>query len=107
MFFNQSNNHMTDTTCMGVLVGANMLTIVIIILGSLTIMSIFICFVIQAVLVFPYMSRKKQAKVLWKYKNESEKARIRGNIIITLYIILSFVLVYLVAIYHITIQNIL
>ncbi|MDR1553108.1 MAG: hypothetical protein LBS69_06570 [Prevotellaceae bacterium] len=55
----------------------------------------------------PYTRYKKKRKIIRKYYNESEKSRIRGNIIVTVYVILSFVVVFLVAKYHITIQNIL
>jgi hypothetical protein len=52
-------------------------------------------------------NKKRQIKIIRKYYNESEETRIRGNVIVALYFILSFVILFLVAKYHITIQNIL
>ncbi|MDR1349024.1 MAG: hypothetical protein LBJ63_11485 [Prevotellaceae bacterium] len=89
---------------------ANLYTIGFLIFGGFffSFSSSILIIILSFALTCPYeRNKKKQIKVIRKYYNESEKSRIRGNIIVALYVILSFVVLFLVAKYHITIQNIL
>jgi hypothetical protein len=97
----------TRTTSMGAVLFANLITVIMLIYGDISFFLIVFALVLSFFLTYPYEKYKKQAKIIRQYYNESKKSRIRGNIIVTIYIISSFVIVYLVAIYHITIQNIL
>jgi ABC-type Fe3+ transport system permease subunit len=94
---------------MGLVLLANLYTICFLIFGMASISFVYsiLLIILTFALTYPYERYKKQAKIIRKYYNESEKSRIRGNIIVVLYFILSFVVLFLVAIYHITIQNIL
>jgi hypothetical protein len=97
-YIDHGGNHITDIAAMGLCLIANILTIIVLISGEFP--NKFMCawiLIVVAVIVFPYMSRKKQAKVLWKYKNESRKSQIRGNITIAVYIILSFAVPLIIA----------
>jgi hypothetical protein len=64
-------------------------------------------FLLVMFIITPYFFTKKQIRIIKKYKNESEKSRITGNIVVTLYIVLSFILLFLVVKSHISTQNIL
>ncbi|MDR1199692.1 MAG: hypothetical protein LBK94_11905 [Prevotellaceae bacterium] len=86
---------------------ANCLTLMILISGGISSFSIAFTFILSFFFSCPYEKHKKQVKIIRTYYNESEKSRVRGNIIVALYVILSFVVLFLVANYHITIQNIL
>jgi hypothetical protein len=103
----EKSSPFSSCKCMSVLLIINLLTIIWLMLGRIHIFSIIWILTLIGILIIPYLFTKKQAKILWKYKNESEKSRIRGNIIVTMYIILSFVILFLVVKYHITIQNVL
>jgi hypothetical protein len=86
----------------------NLYTIYFLIFGNLPSYGIALLLAILGLIITsPYRKYKKKVEILRKYYNESEKSRIRGNIIVALYVILSFVIFFLVAKYHITIQNIL
>jgi uncharacterized membrane protein len=95
---------------MGFVLLANLCTICLLIFGmdSLSFGSSLLLIILSFVLTCPYeRSKKKQIKVIRKYYKESDESRIRGNIIVAIYVIISFVTFFLVAKYHITIQNIL
>jgi hypothetical protein len=70
----------------------NLYTICLLIFGmdivsfETSILLIILCLFIT----YPYTRYKKRVKIIKKYYKESEKSRIRGNIIVTLYVILSF-----------------
>jgi hypothetical protein len=69
---------------------ANSLTIVILICNDIPNWSL-LFLVLGLFLMFHYEKREIQARILKKYRCESRKSRIRGNIIVIVYVILSFV----------------
>lgn len=47
-----------------------------------------------------YYNKVRYKQILTKYSQESEKERIKGNIIVALYVIISFLLIFLVAFFR-------
>ena len=98
----------TATISFGGLLGANLLVISVF-LAKLDILPFlysnnyqagfasFVCIVLAA----SYFLRKKRYKfIIKKYSNESEAARRRGNILVALYVALSFLLIFAVAFFR-------
>jgi hypothetical protein len=54
----------------------------------------FLCIVIASVY---YLSNKRYKPIIKKYSQESNRARVRGNIIVSVYVALSFLLIFAVA----------
>jgi hypothetical protein len=96
----------SSAECMGSLFIINSLSILLIDKELIKNYAWIFCLLIIFIIT-PYFFTKKQIRIIKKYKNESEKSRIRGNVIVTFYIILSFVILFLIIKYRITIQNIL
>jgi hypothetical protein len=88
-FIDGKKRPLRDIPFMGVLLGINLVCITWLIYGDIFDNFIIFIFVLDTIIISPYFCEKKQAKILWKYKNESEKSRIRGNFIVTIYVILS------------------
>jgi hypothetical protein len=81
--------------CMSVLFIINSLSILLIDKDFIN-NYVWVFFLLIIFIITPYFFTKKQIKIIKKYKNESEKSRITGNIVVTFYIILSFVILFLV-----------
>ncbi|MDR2009710.1 MAG: hypothetical protein LBQ22_04435 [Bacteroidales bacterium] len=84
---------------MGFVLGANLYTIGFLIFGmdAFSFGSAILIVILSWLLTRPYRRYKKQVKVIRKYYNESEKSRIRGNIIVAVYFILSFAAPFIIA----------
>jgi multisubunit Na+/H+ antiporter MnhF subunit len=82
----------TRTTAMGTVLFINSYTICLLVFGMdvASFETSMLLIILSFILTCPYERYKKQIKVLRKYYKESEKSRIRGNIIVTVYVILSF-----------------
>jgi hypothetical protein len=102
-----THGKVTLTTSMGTVLFVNLFVIYFFIFGYMSYVSGILLFIVSCFLTSPYEKHKKKVKIIRNLYNESEKSRIRGNIIVTVYVILSFIILFLVAKYHITIQNIL
>jgi hypothetical protein len=89
-YIGKSGKPATDIGCVSVLLSLNLLCIIMLIYENIHDSFLFILVISCAVVIFPYMSSKKQSKILAEYEKESEKSRITGNIIVTIYVILSF-----------------
>lgn len=55
---------------------------------------------ILIVITMLYYNKSRYKPILIKYSQESEKERIKGNIIVALYVIISFLLIFLVAFFR-------
>lgn len=77
-----------DTGFMGVLLICNFLSTTWLMYGNLSKNSIILTLILVTIISFPYFFYKTKLKILKKYRNESEKSRIRGNFIVTIYVIL-------------------
>ena len=103
-------NDISPAITMSSILFANLYTICLLLFGMdfISFGSSILLLILSFVLTCPYeRNKKKRIKVIRKYYNESKESRIIGDIIVSLYVILSFVVFFLVAKYHITIQNIL
>lgn len=56
----------------------------------------FICILLTSIY---YLSNSRYKSIIKKYSKESNKERIRGNIIVAIYVTLSFLLIFVVAFY--------
>jgi hypothetical protein len=52
------------------------------------------------VLSLLYFGKVKREAILQKYSNEDREKRIRGNIIVAIYVALSFLLIYVIALFR-------
>ena len=52
-----------------------------------------------AINLFLFLYKKRYKKIILKYEQESEKDRKRGNLLVWLYIIISFLLIFIVSFY--------
>ncbi len=59
-----------------------------------------LCILIIVLLGFYYRKQKRET-VLQRYASETNKQRIRGNVIVSIYILLSFVLIFVVAFWRV------
>lgn len=53
------------------------------------------------IFTFLYYSKKRLRLILKKYSQESQKARIKGNIIVSIYVVISFFLIFAVAFFRV------
>ncbi|MDR1553107.1 MAG: hypothetical protein LBS69_06565 [Prevotellaceae bacterium] len=92
------NSATTDIGPIGAVLISNLFTIILLIFGNIPNQYVWIfIIIIPSMLSFPYLRRKKQAQVLKRYRCESEKSRITGNIIVVVYVILSIAAPFIIA----------
>jgi hypothetical protein len=79
-----------DAGFMAILFILNFLSTIWLVCGNISENFIIWTCILVTIIVLPYFFNKKKLKILKKYRCESEKSRITGNIIVTIYVILSF-----------------
>ena len=87
-------------SAMGFVLLCNIITIQLLITGTYSLdFAIFVSFVV-IIWMITYTS-KRESRIIAKFENESNKARIIGNICVIIYMILSIVLLLIVAKYYV------
>jgi hypothetical protein len=96
-FIGGKKKPLRDIPFMGCILGINMVCITWLIYGDIFDNFIIFIFILDTIIISPYFCTKKQAKIVKKYRHETEKYRIIGNTVIVIYIILTFAMPFIIA----------
>lgn len=66
--------------------------------GKRQVVILMVCSIVGTVFLFLY--KKKYRQIIAKYEQESENERKKGNLVVWLYVIISFLLIFAVAFYR-------